>query len=94
MLLQVVHPKLLELRPLLLMLGVEAILIGVVASASVGEIVSPQLMFVVVCCSGDALLSAELRYHIKWQTVAICCTAAGYVGQHFSCSAMLTQGLC
>ena len=94
MLLPAVLPKLLVLRTLLLVLGVEAILVGVKASAGVGEVVSPQLMFVDVCCSGDALLSAELRYHIKWQTVAICCTAAGYVGQHFSCSAMLTQGLC
>ena len=66
MLLPVVLPKLLVLWPLLLVLGVEAILVGVVASAGVREVVSPQLTFVDVCCSGVALLSAELRYHLKW----------------------------
>ena len=66
MLLQVVRPNLLLLRlPLLLVLGVEATRVGVKASADL-EKVSPLLMLVVVCCSGVALLSAELRYHIKW----------------------------
>ena len=85
MLLPVVLPKLLVLRPLLLMLGVEAILVGVEASAGVGEVVSPQLMFVNVCCSGDALLSAELRYHIKWQTVASSVGCSCCLWHAFSC---------
>ena len=67
MLLRVGLLVLLLLRPLLLVLGVEAILVGVKASPVVwGRDVSPQLMFVDGCCSGDALLSAELRYHMKW----------------------------
>ena len=96
MLLPAVLPKLLVLRRLLLVLGVEATLVGVKASAGVGEVVSPQLMFVDVCFSGDALLSAELRYRIKWQTVAssvgfsCCCSTPFPVAHVVIC--MLTQG--